>query len=1218
VWGIALSSLSALFALGLALVYRSHRVINFAQADLGAVPATLAVSLVAISGWSYWFAVPLALLVALALGSLVEIVVIRRFRRAPRLILMVATIGLAQLLAALAQAIQPLFGATTPVLSLPPAFSFRFEIAPFVFHAGEVMAVVSTVVVISGLFAFLRFTHLGIALRAAADRSDRASLLGVNVGITQNVAWALASLIGAIAMILRAGMIGLPIGTLFGPSLLLRALAAAVIGRMENLAVIFAAACAIGMLETAVLWNEGSSELIDPVLFVVILVALLLQRQRAEPPRERQLASTWDDAALVTPVPRELARLPEVRTVFAFARVLVIALVLALPFMLGLRDTNLAAAVLIYAIIAISLVILTGWAGEISLGQVAFVAIGSAAAGSASVHWGLGPVLCILLASGIGAGASVIIGVPALRLRGLFLSVTTLAFAVATSSYLLDRERFPFLPDNLRERVERGSIPTPFGSIDVGSERAFYYVCAAGLLLVVLAVRGLERSRVRRDIVAARDNPSNAMAFGLSPARAKLLAFALSGFFASFAGGLLVLHQQALGEQIFAPIESLRALTMVVVGGLNSVPGAVLGAVFVKSTEWFNVFVPQQFRRVFTFAGSGTGLLLVLWLLPGGFGSLLVGARNAFLRAVARRRGLSVPSLVTDRSAPATSTRAPTPSPGLLAASTTGGTTPLPSRSRTEPAGLLSFRDVDLTYGHVQVVFDANLEVQRGESLALLGTNGAGKSTMLSAASGLLAPSRGRIVFDGTDISGMAPHRIAARGLAYVPGGRSVFLSLTVAENLRMGGWLRRRDRAELRAATERALELFPGLRARLHDPAHELSGGQQQMLAIAMALLTTPKVLLVDELSLGLSPLVIDQVLDVLARLHADGLTVVVVEQSVDTAARSTDRAVFLDDGVIRFRGATGALFDRPDLLRSVFIDRDVHVPSAFAPDTAAVPSTSPSPGPEIGPIVLTATGVSHRFAGVAALDDVTIELHDGEILGIVGPNGAGKTTLLDVISGFLAADAGRVTSIGVDITAWRPERRARHGLARSFQDARLFPSLTVHQSIEVALDRELAVLDPITSALRLPGVTRHERAIAARADEIIETMGLALFRDKFVSELSTGSRRIVELACQLATAPEVLLLDEPSAGIAQRETEALGALLLRVRAATGASLMMIEHNLPLVSAVCDRVIALDLGRVIAVGTPAETLADPAVIDAYIGSGRDPNQFGRHAGRVH
>ena len=247
-----------------------------------------------------------------------------------------------------------------------------------------------------------------------------------------------------------------------------------------------------------------------------------------------------------------------------------------------------------------------------------------------------------------------IIGLPALRIRGLMLAVTTLAFAVATPSFLLNRDEsffgisFDYLPDNLIDRVERIPQWTPFGDLDIASERQFYFVCLVGLFLVLLAVRGLQHSRNVRDLVAIRENERNAQAFRLTPAHAKLMAFALAGFFASFAGGLLALHQQALGEAIFAPIESIRVLTMVVVGGLGSVPGAILGAIFIKSTEWFNDVVPQSYRHLFTFAGSGIGLIVVLWLLPGGLGSLLYKARDAVAapgrrpppprRAVAHRR----------------------------------------------------------------------------------------------------------------------------------------------------------------------------------------------------------------------------------------------------------------------------------------------------------------------------------------------------------------------------------------------------------------------------------------------------------------------------------------------------------------------------------------------------------------------------------------------------
>ncbi len=1198
-WSIVFSSIIALLAIGIALIYRSHRVINFAMADLGAVPASLAVTLVGLEGWSWWIAVPFALLVAVALGSATEFVVIRRFEKAPRLVLMVATIGLAQVLAGIAKAVPEILSpGLIPPDRLPAPFSFSFSIWPIILHGEDLIAVVATVVTLLTLFAFLRFTDLGIALRASSQSADRASLLGVNVGIVHNVAWVAATLVAAVAMILRAGVLGLPLGPAFGPSVLFRALAAAVIGRMENFAVIFAAACGIGILETAILWNEGSTALLDPVLFVVVLGALLLQRRRREAPDEGQPVSSWDDAAKVPPVPRELAHLPEVR--WAGRGIVAVAAlgVLLLPAVLDDRYTNLAAAVVIYAIIAVSLVILTGWAGEISLGQMAFVAIGSAAAGAANVHWGLDPILSFLLAGAVGAVASVIIGVPALRIRGLMLSVTTLAFAVATSSWLLNRDNLPFLPDSLTDRVTRYPITTPWGDVSIASETAFYFVCVAGLAAVLLAVRGLQRSRNTRDIVAARENSRNAQAFRLSPARAKLLAFALSGFFASFAGGLLALHQQALGQQIFTPVESLRALTMVVVGGLGSVPGAILGAIFLKSTEWFTVVVPYQYRYLFTFAGSGIGILLVLWLLPGGFGSVLYGIRARYLRWVARRRSIVVPALVTDLAA-----RSP-------------ARTVIPARVRAtarrrvaRPAApaadsfMLSVRDVDASYGHVQVLFGVSIAVRAGETIALLGTNGAGKSTVLRAASGLLAPERGTIIFDGADISGLPPHRIAARGLVHVPAGHSVFPELTVAENLRMGAWLYRRDHALVHSQTERVLDLFPGLRDRLPDTAADLSGGQQRMLAVAMSLLTRPKVLLIDELSLGLAPLVVEQLLRVMEQLHREGVTVIIVEQSVDTALRVADRSFFLEKGAIRHHSLTAELYDRPDILRSIFLEG---MATATGGELARVRSEiEPSAAGEPA-VVLAATAITKRFGGLAALDDVSVELREGEILGLIGPNGAGKTTLFDVISGFLVPNVGRVTLDGVDITRLRPQQRARLGLGRSFQDARLFGDLTTFQTLCVALDHELALWDPLAASLHLPNVRRSERRVGARADELIEIAGLGDSRDKFVSDLSTGTRRLVDLACHIGMRPRVILLDEPSAGIAQREAEALAPLLLQVRELTGASMLVIEHDLRLVTAVSDRIMALDLGREVITGDADTVLHDPQLVNAYLGGWRE------------
>ena len=290
---------------------------------------------------------------------------------------------------------------------------------------------------------------------------------------------------------------------------------------MENFAAIFLAACGIGVLETLVLWNTGSSELVDPALFVIVLVTLLFQRRNRESCVEDQTISSWQNAASVRPIPRELAALPVVRWTMRAVRVAVLGFVLLLPFVLSETNINLAAAVVIYAMIAISLVLLTGWGGEISLGQVAFVAIGSAAAGVANVRWHLDPLLSLMLAGCIGAIASVLIGLPALRIRGLFLAVTTLAFAVATSSYLLDREqnfagiKFDYLPDSLFDPIRRYAMWTPVGRVGIGGsgshpERDFYFFAVFALLLMLIAVRGLQRTRTFRDLIAQRDNERNA------------------------------------------------------------------------------------------------------------------------------------------------------------------------------------------------------------------------------------------------------------------------------------------------------------------------------------------------------------------------------------------------------------------------------------------------------------------------------------------------------------------------------------------------------------------------------------------------------------------------------------------------------------------------------------------------------------------------------------
>jgi branched-chain amino acid transport system ATP-binding protein len=438
------------------------------------------------------------------------------------------------------------------------------------------------------------------------------------------------------------------------------------------------------------------------------------------------------------------------------------------------------------------------------------------------------------------------------------------------------------------------------------------------------------------------------------------------------------------------------------------------------------------------------------------------------------------------------------------------------------------------------------------------------------------------------DITGMAPHRIARRGVVQMPGGHAVFPSLTVAENLALAR--RQARRYGLAADDWDPVGLFGVLGERAGDRAGDLSGGQQQMLALAMVLAVRPRLLLLDELSLGLAPAVVAQLLPLVTALRDAGTAVVIVEQSVAIALEVADTAYVMEKGQVRWRGPAADLTDHPELLHSVFL------PGAAAVSPAPVVAAGGAP-------LLEVESISCRFGGVQALDGVDLTLHDGEILGLIGANGAGKTTLFDVISGRTPADAGTVVLSGTDVTHLPPHRRAALGLGRSFQDGRLFPALTVSETVAVALELHVAVRDPVAAVLHLPAVRQSERWVEGRVAQILELLGLEEFADLFVDELSTGTRRIVDLACLVAQGPRVILFDEPSAGIAQRESEALGPLLRRLRDEAGTSLVVIEHDLTLLAGLAERMVALDLGRVIASGLPDEVLHDPAVTAAYLGA---------------
>jgi ABC-type branched-subunit amino acid transport system ATPase component/ABC-type branched-subunit amino acid transport system permease subunit len=1193
--GVVLGSLTALTAMGLVLVYRAARVINFAQVAIGSAAATVTLELANIRHWSYWAAAAAGLAFAALLGAAVDLLVIRRFFTVPRLILTLATVGLAQVFAGIELVLPGLFDDSRSILggSLEVPIDFTREVKPILFSGGHFMIMLAVPVVMAGLVYLLKGTAVGRGIRGASENIERARLSGVPVRHLSTAVWVLAALLSTLSAILALPISGSVRGAAGEPTLLLPALAAAVLARMASLPQAALAAIGLGVLQQSVFWITGRAGLIDLAYLVVILVGLALQRDRSTRAESGALSS-WVRAGDVPPIAAPLRRLPEVIWSRRLLYAAVLGVVLLSRAAMSVQQLSLLGTVtVVYALVALSLVVLTGWTGQISLGQFAIVGVGAVAAGNllAEAHADL--FLALLGAGAAGLVTSVALGLPALRVRGLFLPVTTLALAVSMSSYFLNPT---YVKSGIPAQVGR---PVLLGRFDLSGEGNLFLFSVAVLAVAVAVVVNLRRRRPGRAWLAVRDNEWAAAARGVSLARTRLAAFAVSGALAGVAGGLHVVALNGVSVGTYAPSLSFEAFSMVVVGGLTSVWGAIIGAVALRYAEYV---VSGGLQLIVT----GAGVLFLLLVFPGGLGEVGLRIRRFGLDRIARRRGLSDGGLPADdvNFERVLSSDDPTDSQAVVVARAFHDGEADVHSDLDNSAAFLSARGLDVAYGSLQVLFGVDFDVRRGEVVALLGTNGAGKSTLVRALSGLTPPRRGTVAFDGHDITGASPEHLARLGIAHAPGGRGVYPGLTVAENLHLAMWTFRADKQRCAEATERVFELFPILRERASQSAGLLSGGQQQMLTLAQALAPDPRLLIIDELSLGLAPTVVEELLDVVSHLKGGGLTTILVEQSVTVALHVASRAVFLEKGTVRFSGAAADLAERDDLLRSVFLEgggRQVR-PGPARSTVGRRGSDGDAPPGE----VLACADLSVRFGGLTAVDGAALTVREGEIVGLIGPNGAGKTTLVDALSGFVTPDAGRVVFAGADVTRLGPRLRALSGLARSFQDSRLFPGLTVGESLALASERTAAPPGPLSAALRLPGSGQFETEVGERVERLLADLGLEPWRDRFPAQLSTGVRRLVEIGSLVAQEPRVFLLDEPSAGLAEPETQALGGLLRRVRDRTGCAIVIVAHDVPLLLAIADRLVAMDLGRIIADGPPADVVRHPAVVSSYLGSAAD------------
>ncbi len=656
--GLVIGCSVAITALGLVLVYRSLRIINFMQVAIGAAGGTLFFEFVQFTPVPF----PIALVVSVALGAgvgvLFDLIFGRRFFNHPRIVLTVVTIAALPFLAFFiggSMRSLPIFPRTgsrslaeqTGNVNVRPFLPFagwEFKVGDYNTNFGfpEVFNIELLVFAVLAIVCFLRYTRAGVAIRALAENSERASLLGIPVGNLSTIVWAIAGALGTLSVIGIGSLTAPSAGAASGAVIpaLIAPITAAVIARFTSIPIAIFTALLMATVANAVRYSYPDDVgLISLAYFVLVTLTLLMQRRRMGR-SEEGTGVAWTAVREQRAIPKELAKIATVRTTRWALIAAAGVFVLVYPVIVPARYQELGAAILIQAIVGVSLVILTGWAGQISLGQFGFAAVGAVVGGSLTARVGLPFWFAVPIAAAVAGVFAAIIGLPALRLKGLFLGVTTLGLSIAVSAILFDEKYFGWL---LPVSIDR---PTLF-FLNFDQDRPMYYLALFCLVLAIVITLNLRRSRIGRLLIAMRENEANVQSFGVSAVRLKLTAFAISGALAGFSGAVFVHQQRGLSAESFAPQRSLDIFVFTVLGGIGSVGGALLGSLY---DNLFRFFLPSNdFLATVTEAlQEGGGPLLVLWLAPAGLIAGVIAVRDAWLRIIAQRRQIVVPSLFAD------------------------------------------------------------------------------------------------------------------------------------------------------------------------------------------------------------------------------------------------------------------------------------------------------------------------------------------------------------------------------------------------------------------------------------------------------------------------------------------------------------------------------------------------------------------------------------------
>jgi len=796
----------------------------------------------------------------------------------------------------------------------------------------------------------------------------------------------------------------------------------------------------------------------------------------------------------------------------------------------------------ISAIVATGLNVLFGLAGQISFGHAGFFAIGAYTASVLSARLEVPFVLAALAGAALAAIAGALLAVPALRVRGPYLAMVTIAFG-----FVIEQGAAEW------KSVTGGwngfmNIPRPGWIGGAMDDRVLAITCAviAGLLLYGFA--RFASSRWGLAMRATRDAEIAAQSLGANLVAVRTLAFAISAAVTGFAGALFATLQGFISPESFPFFMSITFVLLVLVGGQGSASGPLLGALVV-------VLLPEMLSalaeyRLMFFGGL---LLLVLWLAPSG----IAGAAASLWSRVSRRTQRVLTVVGDERRV---------------------------SRflSREHGAPLRVDR-LSVRFGGNLAVDQASLTAEPGRITSLIGPNGAGKTTLLNLVSGFYKPEAGTVRVGSAEITGAPSFAAARAGVARTFQTSQLFGGMTVQENLlvalnrgRLAGAAA--VPAAEGAALADALLAWVGYTGSSQRAASELPHVDRRLVEIARALATRPEVLLLDEPAAGLSTEDTERLGEVLRRIAGLGLAVLIIEHDMPLVMGISDRIYVIDAGRMIAEGSPAEVRQDP-AVRRAYLGDDEAVPGEGArPPARAAGATR-------APEALLVHQLTAGYGAAPVLESVSLAVREGELVALLGANGAGKSTLMRAIVGLHRPIEGSVKFAGSEITHAQAHAIARSGLTLVPEGRQVFPELSVEDNLRLGAYAK----QPLTDA---------------RVDELFGLFPrLAGLRTRRAGLLSGGEQQMLALARGLAANPRVLLLDEPSLGLAPAIVKELFGALAQLRA-EGRTIVLVDQMARLALSLADRAYVLSSGKIVFAGTADELRNNPVLERAYLGSG--------------